>query len=256
MIEVVVARPAVPRSHDRQGRRAARHRHRALLPRPPAPAARVRQPRRRGRRRRRRAACSRSIRRPKGCRSRSSASIIDAHLDALLPLVTEYLPRDVLATARRAAASATRCAWCTGPTSIAEAMQGRARLAFEELFFVQLLHQRAKALARERARGHHVREQARAHDAAARGAAVPAHRRAGARDARDRRRHVQRPPHAPAAAGRRRQRQDDRRAVRRAARDGERLPGGDHGADRAARRAARAHDDASCSRRSASRRCS
>src|SRR6185312_1098966 len=39
------------------------------------------------------------------------------------------------------------------PTSIAEAMDGRARLAFEELFFVQLLHQRAKELARERRAG-------------------------------------------------------------------------------------------------------
>ena len=38
--------------------------------------------------------------------------IIDAHLDELLPLVTEYLPPDVLARARRAVASATRCAWC------------------------------------------------------------------------------------------------------------------------------------------------
>jgi ATP-dependent DNA helicase RecG len=35
------------------------------------------------------------------------------------------------------------------PSSIVEAMQGRSRLAFEELFFVQLLHQRAKAIARE-----------------------------------------------------------------------------------------------------------
>ena len=59
---------------------------RALLPRPPAPAARIRQPRRRGRRRDGEGACSRSIRRPKGCRSRSFAAIIDAHLDALLPL--------------------------------------------------------------------------------------------------------------------------------------------------------------------------
>src|SRR6185295_20227304 len=39
------------------------------------------------------------------------------------------------------------------PTSLAEAMEGRARLAFEELFFVQLLHQRAKSLAREARRG-------------------------------------------------------------------------------------------------------
>ena len=79
-------------------------------------------------------------------------SIIDAHLDALLPLVTEYLPRDVLATSgtpgvREALRMVHR------PSSIAEAMAGRARLAFEELFFVQLLQQRAKELARERRSG-------------------------------------------------------------------------------------------------------
>src|SRR5881394_897346 len=37
--------------------------------------------------------------------------------------------------------------------SIAEAMAGRSRLAFEELFFVQLLQLRAKELARERRAG-------------------------------------------------------------------------------------------------------
>src|SRR5690242_16362772 len=79
-------------------------------------------------------------------------SIIDAHLDALLPLVTEYLPRDVLATSgtpgvRDALRMVHR------PSSIAEAMAGRSRLAFEELFFVQLLQQRAKELARERRSG-------------------------------------------------------------------------------------------------------
>ena len=39
------------------------------------------------------------------------------------------------------------------PSTIAEAMAGRARLAFEELFFVQLLQQRAKELARVRRAG-------------------------------------------------------------------------------------------------------
>jgi ATP-dependent DNA helicase RecG len=76
-------------------------------------------------------------------------SIIDAHIDALLPLVNEYLPADSLADAdvpgiRDALRMVHR------PASLAEAMRGRARLAFEELFFVQLLHQRAKALARDR----------------------------------------------------------------------------------------------------------
>ncbi len=78
--------------------------------------------------------------------------IIDAHLDLLLPLVTEYLPRDVL---RGAAVPSIGDAlrMVHRPTSLAEALEGRSRLAFEELLFVQLLQQRAKALARETRRG-------------------------------------------------------------------------------------------------------
>jgi ATP-dependent DNA helicase RecG len=79
-------------------------------------------------------------------------SIIDSHLDGLLPLVSEYLPNDVLAAAqvptiRDALRMVHR------PSSLAEAMRGRERLAFEELFFVNLLHLRAKSLAREQRRG-------------------------------------------------------------------------------------------------------
>jgi ATP-dependent DNA helicase RecG len=80
--------------------------------------------------------------------------IIDAHLDELLPLVTEYLPRDVLGTAAvPSIGDALRMVH--RPTSLAEALEGRSRLAFEELLFVQLLQQRAKALARETRRGIH-----------------------------------------------------------------------------------------------------
>ena len=79
-------------------------------------------------------------------------SIIESHLDALLPLITEYLPGEVLVAAevpeiREALRMVHR------PTSLAEAMRGRERLAFEELFFVHLLHLRAKSLAREERRG-------------------------------------------------------------------------------------------------------
>ena len=79
-------------------------------------------------------------------------SIIETHLDALLPLVTEYLPADVLQGAGvpgidEALRKVHR------PSSLTEAMAGRARLAFEELFFVQLLHQRAKSLARQPRKG-------------------------------------------------------------------------------------------------------
>ncbi len=73
--------------------------------------------------------------------------IIDAHLEELLPLVSEYLPRDVLASAAvPSIGDALRMVH--RPTSLAEAMEGRSRLAFEELLFVQLLQQRARALAR------------------------------------------------------------------------------------------------------------
>ena len=81
-------------------------------------------------------------------------SIIESHLDTLLGLVDEYLPSDVLA---RAAVPSIRDAlrMVHRPESLAEAMQGRARLAFEELFFIHILHQRAKSLAREARHGIH-----------------------------------------------------------------------------------------------------
>ena len=79
-------------------------------------------------------------------------SIIEAHLDPLLQLVEEYLPADVLQMAGvPAIADALRMVH--RPATLAEAMAGRSRLAFEELFFVHLLHQRAKTLAREHRRG-------------------------------------------------------------------------------------------------------
>jgi ATP-dependent DNA helicase RecG len=79
-------------------------------------------------------------------------SIIDAHLDDLIALVDEYLPRSVLS---RAGVAPIRDAlrMVHRPATLAEALEGRARLAFEELFFIQILHQRAKALAREARKG-------------------------------------------------------------------------------------------------------
>jgi ATP-dependent DNA helicase RecG len=79
-------------------------------------------------------------------------SIIDSHLDGLLGLAEEYLPRAVLS---RSGVPDIRDAlrMVHRPQSLAEAMQGRARLAFEELFFIQILHQRAKAVARVSRRG-------------------------------------------------------------------------------------------------------
>ena len=79
-------------------------------------------------------------------------SIIESHLDALIALVEEYLPNQVLAAG---AVPSIRDAlrMVHRPTSLVEAMEGRSRLAFEELFFIQILHQRAKTLARQVRRG-------------------------------------------------------------------------------------------------------
>jgi ATP-dependent DNA helicase RecG len=75
-------------------------------------------------------------------------ALIDAHLDGLLAQVREYLPNDAI---RRAGVPELPQAlrMVHRPTSLAEAMAGRARLAFEELLSVQILHRRANALARE-----------------------------------------------------------------------------------------------------------
>ena len=79
-------------------------------------------------------------------------SIVEANLDALLPLVEEYLPR---ALYEGAGVPSIRDAlrMVHRPASLAEAHAGRARLAYEELLFVQILHRRANALAREKRDG-------------------------------------------------------------------------------------------------------
>jgi ATP-dependent DNA helicase RecG len=78
--------------------------------------------------------------------------IIDAHLDSLLALVREYLPEDLLGVA---AVPALREAlrMVHRPQTITEGVQGRSRLAFEELLFVHVLHRRANALKRQRRSG-------------------------------------------------------------------------------------------------------
>ncbi len=78
--------------------------------------------------------------------------LIETHLDVLLPLVDEYLPPALLAEAGvpslpHALAAVHR------PVSLARALAGRNRLAYEELFFVHLLHRRARQLAAERRDG-------------------------------------------------------------------------------------------------------
>lgn len=75
-------------------------------------------------------------------------TLVDAHLDALLPLVKEPLPAALLEEAGvlplpEALRRVHR------PTSVADARLGRARLAWEELLCVHLLHRRANVMARE-----------------------------------------------------------------------------------------------------------
>ena len=79
-------------------------------------------------------------------------ALIEQHLDALLALVHEYLPPEILARAGSPPLGEALRA-LHRPASIAEAMRGRIRLAFEELLFVHILQLRARALARERRAG-------------------------------------------------------------------------------------------------------
>jgi len=74
-------------------------------------------------------------------------ALLDRHLETYLPLVQEYLPAALLSqavvpTLPEALRMVHR------PTSLEEAQRGRSRLAYEELLFVNILHLRARALAR------------------------------------------------------------------------------------------------------------
>ena len=87
-----------------------------------------------------------------GLTFRTIRSIVEAHLDTLLARTTDHLPRAMLEElGLPALADALRMVH--RPTSIREAEQGRDRLAFDELMFMQLLHRRAHALARTARRG-------------------------------------------------------------------------------------------------------
>jgi ATP-dependent DNA helicase RecG len=82
-----------------------------------------------------------------GMTVRQIRAIIEQHLDGLLPLVEEHLPDELrsstgLPVIHDALRSVHR------PTSVADAERGRDRLAFDELFFVQVLHRRANSVAR------------------------------------------------------------------------------------------------------------
>ncbi len=87
-----------------------------------------------------------------GLSARVLRAMVLQHLDALLPLVVEVLP----AAVRREAGvpplpEALRMVH--RPGTVAEAEEGRSRLAFEELLALQLLHRRANQLARAQRHG-------------------------------------------------------------------------------------------------------
>jgi ATP-dependent DNA helicase RecG len=74
-------------------------------------------------------------------------SLIETHLDTLLPLVRETLPQSLYEPAGvPSLPNALRMVH--RPATLAEAIAGRSRLAYEELLFVHILHRRANALAR------------------------------------------------------------------------------------------------------------
>ena len=87
-----------------------------------------------------------------GLSVRQIRAVIDQHLDALLLLTEDHLPavmRDVVGLLPLPEALRL----VHRPTTVAEAMRGRNRLAFDELLFVQVLQRRANALARTPRRG-------------------------------------------------------------------------------------------------------
>ena len=83
-----------------------------------------------------------------GLTVRQIRALVEQNLDALLPLVEDHLPDEIrtpagLVPLREALLRVHR------PASLADAASGRARLAFDELFFVHILHRRANALVRQ-----------------------------------------------------------------------------------------------------------
>jgi len=79
-------------------------------------------------------------------------AIIDKHLDALVPAFDEYLPSDLLrSTGLPGIQDALRRVH--RPASVAEAISGRNRLAYDELLCVHLLQRRANAIARQARQG-------------------------------------------------------------------------------------------------------
>jgi ATP-dependent DNA helicase RecG len=79
-------------------------------------------------------------------------SLVESHLDSLLPLLHDHLSGEMRKRARVVSLQ-DAFRMVHRPSSIDEAERGRDRLAFDELFFVQLLQRRANQLAREERTG-------------------------------------------------------------------------------------------------------
>ncbi len=82
-----------------------------------------------------------------GLTVRQLRAIIEQHLDGLLTLVQEFLPDQVL-TSVGLPALKDALKRVHRPTSVADARDARARLAFDELFCLHVLQRRANAVAR------------------------------------------------------------------------------------------------------------
>ncbi len=79
-------------------------------------------------------------------------AVIDKHLDTLVPALDEYLPAGLLRETRLPGIQ-DALRRVHRPTSVAEALGGRDRLAYDELLFVHLLQRRANAIARQARKG-------------------------------------------------------------------------------------------------------
>ncbi len=78
---------------------------------------------------------------------RQFRALLDQHLEGLLLLVEEFLP-DTLRASVPVLPLAEALRRVHQPESVKAAMQGRERLAFDELFMMHVLHRRANAVAR------------------------------------------------------------------------------------------------------------
>ncbi len=87
-----------------------------------------------------------------GVTARSLRFLIDRYLDQLVPQVSEHLP-DGLRREAAVESLSDALRHVHRPASVSEAINGRDRLAFDELLMVHLLQRRANAIAREAREG-------------------------------------------------------------------------------------------------------